>query len=144
MNESNATIKHKGKVISIENKTILVDIGSHSACSSCGANNYCSSFGKNEKIIEVIKNNIANIKIGDEVTIVLKESKGFIALLFGYILATIIAILFLILGLIILKNEALAALIALIGLGLYYFIIWCFKDKFKTTFNFKIENLGSN
>jgi len=137
-------IRHKGLVTKIENNTIFVDIEVKSACASCHANGYCSSFGKNEKVIEVNAENYPNVKIGDIVTVMLKESLGFVALFFGYILGVIFLIIFLIIGLKLFTNESHAALFSLGGISLYYFVIWLFREKFKKTFSFQIDENDQN
>lgn len=144
MTTNNSLIKHKGLVTKIEKNIIFVDIEVKSACSSCHANGYCSSFGKNEKIIEVDAENYPNIKVGEEVTVILKESLGFVALFFGYILGVVILLIFLIIGLYIFNNEAHAALLSLAGISIYYSIIWLYKDKLRKTFRFQIEENCQN
>ncbi len=77
-------INHEGIVKNKNENTVIISITSASACSGCHAEGSCSLSGNEEKMIEVRGN--YNVKPGDNVTILMKQSMGYAALFLGYIL----------------------------------------------------------
>jgi len=85
MMSDKAVVEHKGVVQEFDSEMIKVGFVSHSACSACHARGACSLSEVEDKFVE-IANNRSDIKIGDEVNIVLQQNQGFKALWFGYVL----------------------------------------------------------
>jgi len=131
-------IEHAGVVHSINNEFIYVKILSKSACAACHAKSMCGMSDMKEKIIEV-ENNIQHLSIGDEVTVLLRESLGFKALLLGYLVPFIILIVVLAVLVIITQNELLSGLCALFSLIPYYVILFLLKSKIRKEFKFVIK-----
>jgi len=115
-----------------------VSIINQSACSSCHANGACSAADMLEKEIEIynFKNEYTP---GQAVTILFKESKGFTALFFGYVLPFILILLTLIISNSILNNELLSGLLSLAILAPYYIALYFFRHRLKKVFNFEVE-----
>lgn len=108
-----------------------------SACSSCHAKGACAASDMQEKVIEANAGQ-REFSVGDEVTIVGKESMGFKALFLGYLLPFLIVLIALIVGTAMSINESIAGLIALASLVPYYGILYLTKDKIKKSFIFEI------
>ena len=120
---------------------LTVNIISQSACSSCHANGACSVSDVQDKEIEIY--NFSNkYSPGQQVTIVFKESKGFTALFFGYVLPFILVLTTLITATSLDNNELVAGLLSLAILVPYYIIIHLFSHRFKKVFNFEIEEIN--
>ena len=137
MSQTN-TIEHSGIVKTIDDQHIVVSIISEAACVSCHAKGACSAADIKEKEIEILSWE-GDFHIGEKVEIISSKSQGYRALWLAYLLPLIIMVTSLIILLNIAKDEAIAALGALITLGGYYFILYLLKEKHQNSLNFKIE-----
>lgn len=135
---ANSVIKHKGFVQKITDTALIVSIVNQSACSSCHANGACSVADFQEKEIEIPLVG-TNYFPGQEVTVVFRESAGFTALFYGYILPFLLVMFTLILVFATTNNEALAGLTALGILVPYYITLYFFRHYLKKVFKFELE-----
>jgi sigma-E factor negative regulatory protein RseC len=132
------TIDHKGIVQKADEKSVTVMIKSDSACSGCHAEGACNLSGQSDKIVEV--RGSYDVSPGDQVTIVMKQSMGYAALILGYILpiVPVITILFVLIS----RNvsELVAGLGAIAVLIPYYAILFLFRNRIneKITFTLKV------
>jgi len=132
-------IEHAGVVQKSDANSVIVRILSETACAGCHAGESCSLSGVKEKMVEV--NGNYNVSPGDNVTVLMKKSMGFTALFLGYVLPLIIFILILII-LISLPLSELAAGLGSIGfLGIYYLLLYFFREKIRNKFIFTIKTL---
>jgi positive regulator of sigma E activity len=124
------SIEHDGIVQRSDNNSVTIKILSVSACAGCHAEGSCSLSGMEEKNVETP---------GDHVTVVMKKSAGYAAVMLGYVFPLIL----LILVLIILASSGVSELEA--GLGAisvlipYYFILWVFRKRISKKFTFTIK-----
>lgn len=130
------TINHSGIVQKTDNKSVTVIISSESACSGCHAEGSCSLIGKEEKIIEV--KGEYNVKVGDVVTVIMKQSSGFTALFLGYILPLAIVIVTLITLLSMSYQELISGLLSIASLLPYYLVLYLFRKKINDKFKFSL------
>jgi positive regulator of sigma E activity len=131
------TIDHKGIVQKSDNQSVTVIITSESACSGCHAEGSCSLSGKEEKIIEV-KGNF-EVKEGDTVTVLMKQSTGFIALFLGYLLPLVLVITTLIVFISLSYSEPVSGLLASASLLPYYLVLYFFRKKINDRFIFSLK-----
>ncbi|MBK8883522.1 MAG: SoxR reducing system RseC family protein [Bacteroidales bacterium] len=131
------TFCHKGIVQKIENKSVLVVITAHSACSGCHAAEACTMTGKEEKIIEV--KGLYNVKPGDEVTIFMKQSNGYLAVLLAYVIPLVTILFSLIIFLTLKMPELTAGLLSLIMLIPYFTILYLFRNRINERFIFTLN-----
>ena len=131
-------ITHKGKITEITPDFTTVEIIASSACSSCHAKGLCGMSEEQEKIIMLPTDPYATHQVGDEVEICTKMTMGLKAVWISYVipLAVLMILILSLSG--IFENEALRGLAAIAGVGVYYFIIWIFRDRFKNGFTFYI------
>jgi len=134
-----ATIEHPGIVSNVDAETIYVNIEVSSACSSCHAKGYCSAFGSSEKVIEVPSKQFSHVVVGDKVIVSISESLGLKALLIGYIIPAFILLLALFIALIFTDNEAVAALITLLVVAVYYIALWLNRGLLKKQISFGLK-----
>ena len=120
---------------------MIVSIISKAACVSCQVNNSCSISDIEEKEVE-ISHFTKEYITGQEVTVLFKESKGFVALVWGYILPFIIVLLTLIVALEITRNELQGGLISLAILIPYYTTLYFFRHRLKKIFTFEVEEIN--
>jgi sigma-E factor negative regulatory protein RseC len=90
------------------------------------------------KEVEIYKFNKSYVP-GQQVTILFRESKGFTALFFGYVLPFLLVLLTLVVSVEITQDELFSGLLALAILIPYYTIIYFFRHQFKKVFNFEVE-----
>lgn len=133
----NSKIKHKGVVTEASTDLITVKLEPIKTCTTCRAKVFCGA-DTAEKVVEVKKWD-GYFDVGDEVTVLMKESLGFRALLYGYLgpfLALFISlVLFLSIGI----AEGLAAIFAISVLGMYYGALYLYRDSLKKQFTFNIK-----
>ena len=132
-------ITHKGKITDITPDFTTVEIIASSACSSCHAKGLCGMSEEQEKIIMLPTDPYATHQVGDEVEICTKMTMGLKAVWISYVipLAVLMILILSLSG--IFENEALRGLAAIAGVGVYYFIIWIFRDRLKNEFTFYIK-----
>lgn len=132
-------ITHKGKITEITPDFTTVEIIASSACSSCHAKGLCGMSEEQEKIIMLPTDPYATHQVGDEVEICTKMTMGLKAVWISYVipLAVLMILILSLSG--IFENEALRGLVAIAGVGVYYFIIWIFRDRLKNEFTFYIK-----
>ncbi len=138
VNELRSSIEHPGIVIDTLGDMVTVQIEQLSACSQCHAKRACLLSDRSEKIIEIACNQ-KTFKKGDQVTVILEEHKGVLAVFLGYLLPFSIVFLTLLITLSITKKEVFSGVLALGFLIPYYFIIWLQQNNIKSKFSFRIK-----
>ena len=133
----NLAIKHAGIVKQNSGKSVTVSISATSACSGCHAKNSCNISGAEEKLVEI--NGSYNVSQGDIVTILMKQSLGYRALLFGYLLPFFIILLTLITMSSMNFSELSTGLVSLATLLPYYSILFIFRKKVNEKFTFSLK-----
>ncbi len=132
-------IEHEGFIKEIEGDLLKVSITSKAACASCKVKGSCSVSETEEKIIDVIKNDSDNYKIGEAVKVYYKQSLGFRALFLGYLIPFFIVLISLIVLLSATDNELLSGIISLSLLVPYYIDLYLTREKHNKTFTFSIK-----
>ncbi|MCX6328155.1 MAG: SoxR reducing system RseC family protein [Bacteroidia bacterium] len=135
--ENFESIEHDGVVQKSDNNSVSVIISVESACSGCHAESLCSLSGTEEKIVEV--SGFYNLAPGDNVTVVMKKSSGYKALLLGYIFPLILLMVILIILASSSVPELTAGLASIAALIPYYLILWFFRKRINNKFTFTIK-----
>lgn len=125
----------------VTDTSLVVSIINQSACSTCHANGACSVADVQEKEIDILPNG-KQYKPGDEITVLLKESQGFQALFYGYVLPFLLVLITLIITSAVTNNEFLAGLLSLGILIPYYIILYFLRDNLKKVFKFEVEEIS--
>ncbi|MEA3444544.1 MAG: SoxR reducing system RseC family protein [Bacteroidota bacterium] len=136
----NKPIEHKGRVESIRNGIVKVNILVQSACASCQVKGACSVSDMENKSID-IRTSKTNYKTGEMVNVQMQQSQGFKALFLGYVLPFILVMLVLGIGTSAGISEGISGLSSLIILLPYYLALYFLKDKLQQTFSFSIQKL---
>jgi sigma-E factor negative regulatory protein RseC len=130
-------IEHEGIVEECDNISAVIKIISLSPCSGCHAEGACTLSGIEEK--RVVVPGSWNVNPGDNVTIIMKKSTGYAAVLLSYILP----LLLLVSTLIILTgtgfSELASGLLSIAVLIPYYLIIWLIRDRITNKFTFSLK-----
>jgi len=133
-------ISHIGTIKSINNQRFIVKITSQTACSSCHAKGSCSSSEQEEKEIDVQPAH-GNFVIGEVVQVITTTSQGYAAVVLAYLLPLILLVTTLLTILSLEAGEAIAAMGALMILIPYYWLLYHYRDKIKSSFHFTVQKL---
>ena len=134
-------IEHKGRIDTIEGNSIKVHFVTMSACANCHAKGVCTASDMENKEVEVFDNS-GQFQEGEEVRVLLRQSLGFKALFFGYVLPFILLLFALFTLSAIFNNEVVVGLASLGTLVPYYMIIYHRKDHFKKSFTFELQKIS--
>ena len=140
-------IKHDGIVIAVNGDgTALVRIVQTSACAACKAKAMCASAESKEKEIVALfvgeeakrrEGERQDIKLGDEVVVMVQQKMGWKAILLAYMLPFIVMMTVVAIGngLLGIREEVIGTA-ALCAMGVYYIVLGFFKDKIQKEFSF--------
>ncbi len=140
-------IKHDGIVIAVNGDgTVLVRIVQTSACAACKAKAMCASAESTEKEILALfvgeeakrqEGERQDIKLGDEVVVMVQQKMGWKAILLAYMLPFIVMMTVVAIGngLLGIREEVIGTA-ALCAMGVYYIVLGFFKDKIQKDFSF--------
>jgi len=119
---------------------MIVNIVSQSACATCHAKGACTVADYQDKEIE-ITNFSDHYKPGQEVTVVFKLSKGFQALILGYVLPFFLVLSTLVITLAVTNDELKAGILSLVILIPYYITLYFFRHVLKKVLKFEVEEI---
>lgn len=137
MKREHGIIQHNGIVQKVDENSVLVSISSSSACSGCHSEGVCSVAGKEEKLINI--QGKYSVSPGETVTVQMKQSEGYRALLLVYIVPLLIIITTLVILISLSLPEAMAGLISLLALIPYLLILFLLRKKINQSFTFAIK-----
>lgn len=133
-------IYHDGKIIEITPEFTSVEIISSSACSQCHAKGLCGFSEEESKVVMVPTSPYTERKVGDTVTLALKQTMGLKAVWISYVIPLIILMILVLSLSSVIDNEVWTGLAAIDGVALYYLVIWLLRDKLKNEFVFYIKD----
>ena len=133
------TITHEGKVLSVPgNGTAEVEILVSGACSGCHAKSVCSAGTSEAKVITVKSN--PSVRPGDSVTVEMKLSQGFRALVIGYVIPFVVLVAAFAAASAAGTGELFSALLSFAAVGVYYLVVWLLRASIGEKFEFKIKD----
>ncbi len=132
-------ITHTGKIVEITPDFTTVQIVVSSACASCHAKSLCGMSEDEEKVIMLPTDPYATYNVGDEVQVYTKMSMGLKAAWISYVIPLAILMILILSLSAVIESEALRALAAIGGVGVYYFFIWLFRERLADEFVFYIK-----
>lgn len=133
-------IYHDGKIIEITPEFTSVEIISSSACSQCHAKGLCGFSEEESKVVMVPTSPYTERKVGDTVTLALKQTMGLKAVWISYVIPLIILMILVLSLSSVIDNEVWTGFTAIGGVALYYLVIWLLRDKLKNEFVFYIKD----
>ena len=132
-------ITHPGRIVEITPDFTTVEITVSSACSSCHAKGLCGMSEDEDKIIMVPTDPYTLRAVGDEVTVKTKMTMGLKAVWISYVIPLAVLMILILSLSAVIESEALRALAAIGGVGVYYFFIWLFRERLANEFVFYIK-----
>jgi len=135
----NERVSHDGIITGINGDEVEVKILSKSACVSCNIKGACNMSEMKEKIINVPYPKNKDLSIGQNVNVSMGLGQANKAVIFAYVIPTIILF-----SMIFILNyfkieEGINALISIGSLIPYYLILFLFKKKIKRKFEYEIH-----
>ena len=134
-----ANIKHCGEVVRVAEDKVWVRMTVNSACSGCHARAVCGVDESKDKIVEVATSDAAAYSVGESVEVALESrSVGAKSVFLAYVVPFFVLLIVLV-GLAVFGvSEGVAALSAIVGVGLYYVVLWLMNSKIEKTIKFII------
>ena len=132
-------VAHKGKVVKMTPQVTTVAILQHGACSECHAAGLCGMGDMAEKTVEVPTDPYAFYGVGDEVEVILKASMGMKAVWLAYFIPLLVLLAVVLLFSALHVGEVVTGVCALVAVGLYYLLLYLFRDKLKNEYIFTIK-----
>ena len=134
-----ANIKHCGEVVRVAEDKVWVRMTVNSACSGCHARAVCGVDESKDKIVEVATSDAAAYSVGESVEVALESrSVGAKSVFLAYVVPFFVLLIVLV-GLTVFGvSEGVAALSAIMGVGLYYVVLWLMNSKIEKTIKFII------
>ena len=134
-----ANIKHCGEVVRVAEDKVWVRMTVNSACSGCHARTVCGVDESKDKIVEVATSDAAAYSVGESVEVALESrSVGAKSVFLAYVVPFFVLLIVLV-GLTVFGvSEGVAALSAIVGVGLYYVVLWLMNSKIEKTIKFII------
>ena len=77
--------------------------------------------------------------VGDEVQVATKMSMGMKAVWISYVIPLMVLMILILSLSAVFEKEYMRGLVAIAGVGIYYFVVWLFRDKLKNEFVFYIK-----
>lgn len=139
-------IVHKGRVLSVDDDVIRVEIISSSACSSCHAAGLCSMSEAVKKVVEVHAHGNEYYAPGEDVTLVLKSSLGMKAVLAAYVAPLAILLVVCVSMSFAGVNELYTGLTGIAAVAVYYLALYLMRERISRDYVFcirKDNNLNS-
>jgi len=131
------TIQHDGIVQEVGDNSILVTISSSSSCSGCHAESMCKISGNEEKTINVTGK--YEVSKGDQVTVLMRKSMGYKAIVMSYFIPLLIIIVTLSVLTSLNIPELTTGLVSLVILIPYFFLLYLFRKKINKSFRFTLK-----
>ena len=134
-----AAVKHTGEVIRIQGDVVAVRMTVNSACSACHAKGVCGVSEQTDKIVEVETADASMYKVGDSVEVaLLQRDMGSKSVILAYVVPFFVLTLALVGALLLGASEGVAVLSALVGVALWYGVLYLVRDKVKNRIKFII------
>lgn len=137
-------IRHDGIVIGKKNEMYLVKIVQAEACSGCHARAMCQSQAGTEKIVGCVPadNKDSQFETGDRVEIEITPRMGWLAVLLAYIMPFVLILISLAVLSAVGLNEWQAGLCSLAIGGVWFVVLYGFRNRIERKFDFRIRKLN--
>lgn len=129
-------IRHKARVISINNNKLTLSLTSVSACANCHAKSACTAADLKEKQVQVYSHK--HYPVGTEVMVETSMTVGIKAVLYAYVLPIVVALTGLFVYTAIGFSELQSGLLCLGALAAYFIVLSLFRNKLEKNFKFNI------
>ena len=134
-----AAVKHCGEVVRIDGHSVFVRMTVNSACSACHAKGVCGASEQTDKVVEVETTAATDFQVGDSVEVALMQrDMGSTSVVLAYVVPFLVLAAVLVGAILMGASEGMAALSALVGVALWYVVLYMLRDKIKNKIKFII------
>ena len=134
-----AAVKHCGEVVRIDGHSVFVRMTVNSACSACHAKGVCGASEKTDKVVEVETAAATDFQVGDSVEVALMQrDMGSTSVVLAYVVPFLVLAAVLVGAILMGASEGMAALSALVGVAMWYVVLYMLRDKIKNKIKFII------
>lgn len=134
-------IEHKGRILFIEGDRIDVEMTVEGACAACKAAKACGMGESREKVVSLLTASASCYEIGEEVMVSIEKKMGVKAATYAYIFPFFIMVFVLLVMFQAGLPETTAGLSALGSIGLYYIVLYFFRNRIEKEIIFKLRKL---
>ncbi|MGM9741362.1 MAG: SoxR reducing system RseC family protein [Candidatus Cryptobacteroides sp.] len=131
-------IAHKGRVVSVSQDSLTVEIVSSSACSSCKAASMCAMSESTTKTVDVRPVPGEKYIAGEEVEVLLSPSMGLKAALLAYFLPVVLLIAVCVPLSFAGYGALLSGGVGLAVMAIYYVVLYFFRGRFEKEYEFRV------
>ncbi len=135
-------VSHPGVVSEVTDGEIKVKIISSGACGGCNMKSACNISEMEEKELIIPVENSKEYSIGQPVNIKMGTRQGNKAVILAYLVPVVLLIIMILLFSSIEIKDIYVALISISVVGIYYFILYLFRDKIKKQFSYEVLTQG--
>ena len=132
-------VSHKGKVVSVGEDKVSVQIISESACSACHAAGLCGAAESRKKIVEVPVYAGQTYSVGQEVEVCLARKMGLKAVQLSYVIPLMILLILVLSLSSIGLGELASGLVSIGGIAVYYLILYLCRNRLVEGYVFYIR-----
>ncbi len=131
-------IRHEGRVLDVEGRKIRVAYHHQGGCGSCKARGKCGMVEseKREVVVEAPQGEV--FEVGDSVMLNVTMSMGRVAVILAYVIPLVLLVVLMFLGGVLGFAEWGVALMGLVGVALYYCVLYLLRDKIEKKINLTI------
>ena len=134
-----AAVKHCGEVVRIDGHSVFVRMTVSSACSACHAKGVCGASEQTDKVVEVETTAATDFQVGDSVEVALMQrDMGSTSVVLAYVVPFLVLAAVLVGAILMGASEGVAALSAMVGVALWYVVLYMLRDKIKNKIKFII------
>ncbi|MBR2326183.1 MAG: SoxR reducing system RseC family protein [Alistipes sp.] len=116
-------IEHKGKVLSVGEGVVCVEIEVNEACGSCASRKACAMGASNKREIMVCTDDAERYSVGEVVNVMARQSAGVMAVVLCYVVPLVVLVTALVASIALGCNEGVSALLSLVVTAIYYCVL---------------------
>jgi sigma-E factor negative regulatory protein RseC len=132
-------ISHSGKVVSVSDTHVFVQVERNSACSGCKNKGACRIGDAKNEIISVKTADANTYSANEVVEVLMRTSLGLKAVLYAYVFPFIFLLTVLLTVRQFISSEILQVLFAFIPVIVYYIVLYHLHGKIEQSFQFNVK-----
>ena len=137
----NEVVSHNGKVVSVSDTHVVVQIERGSACKGCVNKNICKIGDSNDHLISIKTADAKTYSLNEDVRILMRTSLGMRAVLYAYVLPFVLLLAMFLTARQFTSSEIIQVLCAFLPVIAYYIILYKIRNKMEKTFQFFLEKM---
>ena len=135
-------VTHIATVINIFRDTVTVSVESSEACGGCASRSACSlGVQSNTRNILITTSEAQSYSVGEQVKVATRTQMGLMAVALSYAVPALVLVVVLAVVIALGASEAVAALLSLTSVAIYYGALWLCRDLLAKKVSFTIEKL---